>query len=340
MKKRVKLSGITAVAGYPNVGCIGAGSFAQGTLMPNMKGHCNFIGVATGRGNTAKYVGETYGFDYCAESGKELFNDDKINTIFITTRHDMHAKDVVNSIQRGKHVFVEKPLAMNESELFDIKKNYIESLNKGLKLNVMVGFNRRFAPPIQEIKKMFAKEQSKSITIRVNSGILPSGHWINDPDIGGGRIIGEACHFIDLAMFLADSPIVSVSSDCLQDVNKLSNSVVINLKMENGSIASVNYFANGNKSVPKEFIEVFCDETIAQVDDFKMLQVYGTKSRKIKYKGQNKGHAACVQSFLLSIREGNDSPIPFEESHLSMLATLKVLKSISENRKIELDATN
>jgi len=340
VKKRVELSGITAVAGYPNVGCIGAGSFAQGTLMPNMKGHCNFIGVATGRGNTAKYVGETYGFDYCAESGKELFNDDKINTIFITTRHDMHAKDVVNSIQRGKHVFVEKPLAMNESELFDIKKNYIESLNKGLKLNVMVGFNRRFAPPIQEIKKMFAKEQSKSITIRVNSGILPSGHWINDPDIGGGRIIGEACHFIDLAMFLADSPIVSVSSDCLQDVNKLSNSVVINLKMENGSIASVNYFANGNKSVPKEFIEVFCDETIAQVDDFKMLQVYGTKSRKIKYKGQNKGHAACVQSFLLSIREGNDSPIPFEESHLSMLATLKVLKSISENRKIELDATN
>ncbi|CAI8337419.1 MAG: Sorbitol dehydrogenase [Owenweeksia sp. TMED14] len=336
VKKRVELSGVTPVAGFPNVGCIGAGSFAQGTLMPNMKGYCNFVGVATGRGNTAKYVGKTYGFDYCAESANELFKDDKINTIFITTRHNMHAKDVVNSVQNGKHVFVEKPLAMDEAELLDIKTNYKEALSKGSKLNVMVGFNRRFAPPIQEIKKMFAKEQAKSITIRVNSGVLPPGHWINDLEIGGGRIIGEACHFIDLAMFLADSPIVAVSADSLDDANKLTNTIVVNLKMENGSVASVNYFANGNKSVSKEFIEVFCGGTIAQVNDFKELQVFGNKSSKQKYKGQNKGHADCVQSFLSSIKEGKECPIPFEESYLSMLATFKALQSISENRKIEI----
>jgi predicted dehydrogenase/threonine dehydrogenase-like Zn-dependent dehydrogenase len=337
VKKRVELSGGTAVAGVPNVGCIGAGSFAQGTLMPNMKGFCNFVGVVTGRGNTAKYVGEKYGFDYCGESADELFSDDKINTIFITTRHNLHAKDVINSVQNGKHVFVEKPLAMNETELLDIKINYQEALKKGSILNVMVGFNRRFAPPIQEIKKMFAKEQTKSITIRVNSGVLPPGHWINDSEIGGGRIIGEACHFIDLAMFLADSPIISVSADSLDDKNKLSNTIVVNLKMENGSVASVNYFANGNKAVPKESIEVFCGGTIAQINDFKELQVFGKKSSKQKYKGQNKGHAACVQSFLSSLKQGEECPIPFEESYLSTLATFKALQSISENRKIVIE---
>ena len=336
IKKRVELPRLRAVAGHPNVGCIGAGSFAQGTLMPNMKGHCNFIGVATGRGNTAKYVGEKYGFDYCAELANELFSDDKINTIFITTRHNMHAKDVINSIQNGKHVFVEKPLAMNETELLDIKNNYNEALSKGAQLNVMVGFNRRFAPPIQDIKKMFTRDQAKSITIRVNSGVLPSGHWINDQEIGGGRIIGEACHFIDLAMFLADSPIISVSADSLETGTKLNNSVVINLKMKNGSVASVNYFANGNKSVQKEFIEVFCDGTIAQINDFKDLYVFGKKTSKQKYKGQNKGHAACVQSFLSSIKHGKECPIPFEESCLSMLATFKVLQSVTEKRKIEI----
>ena len=336
VKKRVELSQGIVVPRYPNVGCIGAGSFAQGTLMPNMKKHCNFIGIATGRGNTSKYVGEKYAFDYCAASANELFIDDKINTIFITTRHNMHAKDVINSIQNGKHVFVEKPLAMNETELLEIKNNYNQALSNGSQLNVMVGFNRRFAPPIQEIKKIFTKDQAKSINIRVNSGVLPSGHWINDPEIGGGRIIGEACHFIDLAMFLADSPIISVSAESLYDKNKLSNTVVVSLKMENGSIASINYFANGNKAVPKESIEVFCGGTIVQVNDFQVLQVFGQKSYKKKYRGQNKGHANCVQLFLSSIKEGEECPIPFKESYLSMLATFKVLQSIAENRKIEI----
>jgi polar amino acid transport system substrate-binding protein len=317
-----------------NVGFIGAGSFAQGTLIPNMKGFCNFVGIATGRGNTAKYVGDKYGFNYLAASADEIVKDSKINTVFITTRHNLHAENVLKAIQNGKNVFVEKPLAMNEEELSKIKLAYETANVKGNSKQVMVGFNRRFAPAVQDLKKLFLPEQMKSIAIRVNSGVMPVDHWVNDPEIGGGRIIGEACHFIDLAMFLADSLIVSVSADAIQDANNLNNTVVINLKMKNGSIASINYFANGNKAVPKEQIEVFSGGTIAQIDDFRSLKIFGNKSKTIKYKGQDKGHAKGVQTFLKSIKEGKSCPIPFEESYLSMLATFKVNQSILENRKI------
>ena len=331
LRKNVELRKIEYKAEDANVGFIGAGSFAQGSLLPNMKDYCNFIGVATGRGNTAKYVGDKYGFNYLADSGEEIAKDPKINTVFITTRHNLHAENVLKSIQNNKHVFVEKPLSMNEEELKEIRITYEKSEKK----HVMVGFNRRFSPAVQELKKVFLKEQKKSILIRVNSGVMPVDHWVNDPEIGGGRIIGEGCHFIDLAMFLADSPIVSVSADAMKDANNLNNTVSINLKMENGSIASINYFANGNKSVPKEFIEVFSGGTIAQIDDFKTLKIFGNKTKIYKYK-QDKGHAAGVQAFLKSIKEGKVCPIPFEESYLSMLATFKVNQSIAENRKIQL----
>ncbi len=319
-----------------NVGFIGAGSFAQGSLLPNMKGHCNFVGVATGRGNTAKYVGDKYGFKYCAESGDKVIHDPQINTIFITTRHNLHAENVINAVLNQKHVFVEKPLAMNEVELYEIQKTYEDINQKGQRKHLMVGFNRRFAPPVVEVKNLFVQEQPKSIVIRINSGIMPPDHWVNDPEIGGGRMVGEGCHFIDLAMFLAGSPIISVSADCMKDANALNNTVVINLKMKNGSVASINYFANGNKAVPKESIEVFCGGTVAHIHDFRELTVYGNKSKRIKYKGQNKGHATEVQSFLKAIKEGAPCPIPFEESFLSMLATFKVNQSILENRKITL----
>ena len=332
LNKKVTLRNVDYKAEEANVGFIGAGSFAQGSLLPNMKAYCNFIGVATGRGSTAKYVGDKYEFNYLASTGEEIVEDSNINTVFITTRHNLHAEYVLKSIANNKHVFVEKPLAMNETELKEIKDAYQGSGNK----HVMVGFNRRFSPAIKDLKKTFSKEQKKSILIRVNSGIMPADHWVNDPSIGGGRIIGEACHFIDVAMFIADSPIVSVFADALNDPNSLNNTVTVTLKMENGSIASINYFSNGNKSVPKEYIEVFSGGTIAQIEDFKTLKVSGNKTKIYKYKGKDKGHAAGVQAFLKSIKEGKPCPITFEESYLSMLATFKVNSSILENRKINL----
>ena len=314
----------------PKVGFIGAGSFAQRDLLPNMKGFCSFVGVTTGKGNTAKYVGDKYGFRYLASSADIIFEDEQVNTVFIVTRHNLHAENVIKAINAGKHVFVEKPLAMTQDELEEIKKSYISSNQKHL----MVGFNRRFSPAVKELKKVFLAEEPKSIMIRVNSGILPSNHWVNDPEIGGGRIIGEGCHFIDLAMFLADSPIISVSAEHMKDADNLNNTVIVNLKMKNGSIASINYFSNGNKKVSKEFIEVFSGGTIAQIDDFKTLNIYGKKRRKIKFKGQDKGYANEIRLFLNSIKEGETCPIPFEESYLSTLATFKVIQSLRENKKI------
>ncbi len=332
LKKVVTKNNVNYAPDAVNVGFIGAGSFAQGSLLPNIKGLCNFIGVVTGRGNTAKYVGDKYSFSFLASKSEEIVFNNQINTVFITTRHNLHADNVIMAINNNKHVFVEKPLAMTEDELADIKKAYEHSEHK----SVMVGFNRRFAPAVLELKNAFLEEQSKSILIRVNSGIMPIDHWVNDPEIGGGRIIGEACHFIDLAMHLADSPIISVSADFMNDPNDLNNTVSINLKMKNGSIASINYFANGNKGVPKEYIEVYSGGTIAQIDDFKNLKIFGKKNKSIKYKGQDKGHAKGVQSFLRSIKEAKPCPIPFEDSYLSTLATFKVIESIKTNRKIQL----
>lgn len=317
-----------------NVGFIGAGSFAQGTLLPNMKGLCNFVGVATARGNTAKYVGDKYSFNYLAASADQIIEDNKINTVFITTRHNLHTENILKAIKNDKNIFVEKPLAMNEDELNEIKIAYNNAKINSDAKQIMVGYNRRFSPAVQDLRKLFLPEQMQAISISVNSGIMPIDHWVNDSQIGGGRIIGEACHFIDLAMFLANSPIVSVSADAIQDSNNLYNTVVINLKMKNGSIASINYFANGNKAVAKEKIEVFSGGIIAQIDDYKTLKIFGNKSKTIKYKGQNKGHAKIVQIFLETIKKGSPPCISFDELYLSMLATFKVNQSIIENRKI------
>jgi len=332
-KRQVALSEGKYAAEDANIGLIGAGNFAQGTLLPNMKGHCNFVGVASGRGNMSKYVGDKYGFNYCADTAEDVIGNEAVNTVFITTRHDSHAEYVIKAIDSGKNVFVEKPLAMNEEELEQIKTSYQKASEKK-PVKLMVGFNRRFAPAVEMLKQLFADEQSKSILIRVNAGIVPADHWANDPKVGGGRIIGEGCHFIDLAMFLAGSAITSVSANAMQDAANLNNTVVINMEFANGSVASVNYFSNGNKSVAKEYIEVFCGETVGIIDDFKTLSISGKKNSVKKFGGQDKGHANELKSYLKSISEGKPQPISFEDCYLSSLATLKVLQSIKENRKI------
>jgi polar amino acid transport system substrate-binding protein len=319
-----------------NIGMIGAGNFAQGTLLPKMKNLCNFIGVATARGNIARYVADKYGFGYCAENADQLINDEKINTIFITTRHNSHAEYVIKAIKNSKNVFVEKPLALTEAELEEIRTEYETAAKNNTAKKVMVGFNRRFAPAVIEVKKLFVASQPKTINMRINAGVVAADHWVNDPVVGGGRIIGEGCHFIDLAMHLAGDKITSVSANAMQDANNLNNTVVINLSFANGSVASINYFSNGNKNLSKESIEVFCGGVVASIDDFKTVTVYDKTTNTISYKGQDKGHANELKLFLRAISEGKASPVSFEECYISSLATLKVLQSIKENRKIDL----
>jgi predicted dehydrogenase len=316
------------------IGLIGAGNFAQGVLLPKMKDLFEFEGLVTSKGNMAKYVADKYSFSFASDQTNDIFKNDTISTVFVTTRHDSHAKYVLEAIRNQKHVFVEKPLAINELELEEIKDEFDKQPAKHL----VVGFNRRFSPAIQEVKKIFTNEQAKSINIRVNAGDVPFEHWVNDPEIGGGRIIGEACHFIDLATFIAGSKIKHVSAEALDKANGLVSSVSISLSFENGSIASISYFSNGNKSLSKEFIEVFCGGTVVQIDDFKSMKIFGKSTKNIKFKAQDKGHANEIFLFQKALKNGLEPIISFEECYLSTLATFKVLQSIKESRKISLEA--
>jgi len=332
--RKVQLKQASFLPSEVNVGFIGAGSFAQNILLPRMKGLYNFKGISTARGNSARYVADKYGFEYCSDKADDLIKDEKLNTVFITTRHNLHFEYVLKALNAGKHIFVEKPLVMTERELEEVRTAY----NQSDRRHLMVGFNRRFAPAVQELKKLFLDEQAKTINMRINAGFVPADHWVHDLAVGGGRIIGEACHFIDLAMYIAGSKITSVYANALDDPNNLNDCVVINLGFANGSVASINYFSNGNKDVSKEFIEVYCGGTIAQIDDFRSISIYSKSKKQIKYKSQDKGHTSEMQQFAESISSGNPCPITFEDTYLSTLATFKVLESIRTRRAVNIDS--
>lgn len=333
LKQKIKLKENSKGADSIKLGVVGAGSFAQAFLLPNFKDKCNFVGLVTGSGNSSAFVGKKFGFKYLTNDSSELITDNNINTILIATRHNLHSSLIIKSIKNNKHIFTEKPLAIKFKELNDIKACYNESsFNKSL----MIGFNRRFSPAIKDLLNAQSSNAPKSILIRVNNKKFNPDHWTNDLDIGGGRIISDACHFIDLSIFLAKSEVVSVVAESMSEPNNLNNSVSINLKFANGSISSINYFSNGNDNLNKEYIEVYSDSTVSIIDDFKSLNIFDRKVRKINYKFQDKGHINCINEFSKSIKEGTKCPISFEEIYMSSLVTLFVNKSLSENRKIEL----
>lgn len=311
-----------------SVGFIGAGSFAQNSLLPNIK-NADFITVATSQGHTSKNVAQKNGFLNATCDADVIINDNSINTVFIATRHNSHAENVLKSLRMGKNIFVEKPLCMIEAELEEIKNEY-ENQN----IHLMVGFNRRFAPQIIKIKNLFMTKQPKAINYRINAGYIPREHWIQDKEIGGGRIIGEVCHFIDLAMFLAGSLPARLSASVMEDGMGLLDTIITNISFKDGSIASVSYFANGSKELKKEYLEVFSNGVTAVLDDFKELTIYGRSKKTEKLISQDKGHKNEVESFLNSIKNGEETPIPFEEIYYSTKMSFDILKSIQRKETI------
>jgi predicted dehydrogenase/threonine dehydrogenase-like Zn-dependent dehydrogenase len=331
--EKLNAPAVKAAKTGPAVAFIGAGSFAQNMILPNLRGLVDFTGISTRHGNSSRYVMDKYGFSYATDDTAKILAEEKTDALFVMTRHDTHAQYVQDAITAGKDVFVEKPLALYPEELDEIAKAYSSSSTSS---RVMLGFNRRFAPHVVEIKRMFDDGHPKAIQYRVNAGILPPDHWVHDPKVGGGRIVGEACHFIDLAMFIAGAPIVSVSAHETSSGSNLRDTVSISLAFKNGSSATISYFSNGNKQLAKEYLEVFCHGVSVVLDDFKTMTVYGEKKRKMKLKKQDKGHAAGVKAFIDAIREGKPSPIPFEEIYLSSRATFAVLESIRERKMVHL----
>lgn len=312
-------------------GVIGAGSFAQNVLLPAICDQTRLRGVVTSKPHQAGHLQNKYQFEVTSGKAEELMNDPQINNIFITTRHDSHATLVLDSLRHGKHVYVEKPLCMNEEELELIRKTYEEQPTI-----LMTGFNRRFSPLIVRLKEDLDASPTlpRAINYRVNAGVVPAGHWVHDPVTGGGRIIGEVCHFIDLCMFLAGSPVTSVSASAMYDAHHLNDTLTVNLAFANGSIAAISYFSNGSKQVPKEQIEIFYGGKTAEVNDFSSLTIHpnqNSKTVKMKLSTQDKGHRHSFGAFLRSIQSGQSAPIPFMDQYISMLTTFYVRDSVMQN---------
>jgi predicted dehydrogenase len=279
------------------------------------------VGILTNTGTTSKRVAEKYRFSFCASREDDVF-DEKTNTIFVATRHDSHAKYVLRGLQSGKNVFVEKPICLTEEELTEIEKAHQESGK-----SVMIGFNRRFSPLVQQLKKKIGSG-AMSMIYRVNAGSIPKDSWIQDLEIGGGRIIGEACHFIDLLTFINGSVPKAISAIALPDPNGLNDTVSISIQFENGSIGTVAYFSNGSKELPKEYLEVYHAGSTVILKDFKEVIFYGKgRSQKKRLFNQNKGQKEMVEVFLNDLLEGKTT-IPAREIFAVTQSTFLVLKSI------------
>lgn len=303
---------------------IGAGSFAQNFLLPNFGDGVQLLSVLTARPNNARNMADKYGFRNAVSSHEDIFGDERCNTVFIATRHNTHYQYVMEGLKADKNVFVEKPLCLTRGELDEIAA--IAENSKG---RLMVGFNRRFSPALKTITDELKSDRALSIIYSINAGQLPADHWVHDPEIGGGRILGEACHFIDLAIYLAGSEVVEVKASGLGTSRGLKDSVAIVLKMKNGSVAAINYLSNGHSAVPKERLEIQQDGQFWQLEDFKKLHRNGlAKSAKSWPKAQ-KGYAEELAAFNASIREGQPAPIAINEILHSMEVTFQVLEAMA-----------
>lgn len=319
---------------------IGAGSYAQSSLLPHLpkSADVNRKMVLANTGTTSKRVAERFGFESCTDRLEDVLQDAAVNTVFVTTRHDSHAAYVVSCLKSQKNVFVEKPLALNEEELEGIAEAATRTENGAPRL--LVGFNRRFSPLSVQLKKRLSANPVAMI-YRVNAGLIDASHWTQNMDIGGGRIIGEACHFIDLMTFLAGALPVSIFSSAMTTPEGTNDTVTIQVTFGNGSIGTVHYFSNGDKRLPKEYLEVYQSQTVAVLDDFRSLAIYsGGQVEKVRLRAQDKGQAAMVESFVDAVKSTAASPIGFDEIYAVSLAAIAAYRSIGERAPIRLGSTS
>jgi predicted dehydrogenase len=310
------------------LGVLGAGLFANATLLPAIKKlkDIELVGIASAGGLHAQHSGRKFGFAYACADDEQILNDPNINTVAILTRHDTHADLAVKALQAGKHVFVEKPLAITSDQLAVIS----DQLLKTEHCLLMTGFNRRFAPLAVELSRFLANRTEPLYAhYRVNAGYIPLSHWTQDPAQGGGRIIGEGCHFVDFLAFLAGAVPVSVNAHALPDSGKYhEDNISMTLTFPDGSLGVVDYLANGDKSFPKERVEIFCGGHVAVLDDFRSLETMRGGRRKIVKKAQDKGWFGEWQAFTKAIHTGGQPPISYEQLIGVTKATFAVIESL------------
>ena len=306
---------LTPSGARPTVSFLGAGNYATAVLIPAFAtAGARLRSVASSAGVSGLHAGRKFGFQETTTDSDRLFADPGTEAIVITTRHDSHARFILQAMQAGKHLFVEKPLCLTRSELEEIEAaGAVPHGPSGIRPLLMVGFNRRFAPQVQRIKQLLAGVRGpKSFVMTVNAGAIPADHWTQDREIGGGRIVGEACHFIDLLRFLAESPIADWSRVTMDATT--ADTTSITLRFVDGSIGTIHYFANGSKSFPKERLEVFAAGRVLQLDNFRRLTGHGWPGfTKMHLWRQDKGQRACAAAFLDAIQRGGAAPIPWAE---------------------------
>ena len=316
----------------PVVGFIGAGNYASRVLIPAFKSAAAELStVVTSGGVSGVHHGKKTGFNSASTELDDIYTNDSINTVAVVTRHNLHAEQALAGVKAGKHVFVEKPLALKLSEM-----DVIEQEMKSSSSMLMVGFNRRFAPHIVKMKGLLStRNEPKIIVMTVNAGAIPANHWTQEPDVGGGRIVGEGCHFIDLARFLAGSPITSHQAIMMGNapgVEVRDDKVTISLGFKDGSMATIHYLANGGKAFPKERVEVFCADAVLQMDNYRVMKGYDWPGfKKMKLHKQDKGQQACAKAFVDAVRNGAPAPIPFDEVMESSRVSIEVAESLRQS---------
>jgi predicted dehydrogenase/NADPH:quinone reductase-like Zn-dependent oxidoreductase len=320
------------------LGVIGAGNFAMAVMLPAIAkiDQLKPMGIVSRSGLSAAHAAKKFGFDYTTDNAEQILSDSAINTVAILTRHNLHAEQVCTALNAGKHVFVEKPLALTYEQLTLIQDQLQEAENCLL----MIGFNRRFAPLAQQLYS-FVSRRTEPLVVhyRVNAGYLPKNHWLHDPEIGGGRIIGEGCHFIDFLTFLVGGTPVYVSAIGIPDQDKYrEDNVVLTFAFADGSVGTLNYLANGDKTFPKERIEIFTEGRVAVLDDFRRLELIDNGRREVfrsRFR-QDKGHLGEWKAFSSSILTNGDPPIPYRHLFGVTMTTFAAVKALRSGERIQI----
>ena len=323
----------------PNVGVLGAGNYANATFLPVMKESkdlCVLKSIASGSGGKARYSAEKFGFEKVETDGAAIMQDPEINDVVLLTPHAIHAAQTITALTNGKNVYCEKPAAITPESLaqvFQCVRAHPERL-------YMVGYNRRFAPLAVELKQFFTDNaEPLSMHYTVNAGFIPPSHWTQDPDIGGGRILGEGCHFIDFLIWMCGSLPVRVNAFCLPDSGKYNeDNVSIQLLFANGSVGTISYLANGDKAYAKERVEVFGGGRIGILSDYRTLETWkdGDHKRSSSALRQDKGHAGSWRAFLEAAHAGKPAPIAAEEIFSGMMACFAAIESIRQQDLISI----
>ena len=318
------------------VGMIGAGSYAQKFLLPNFRtNRVDFQSIATASGVSARDIGEKYGFARFVSGADEVIDDAEVNLVVIATRHDSHAELARRALERGRHVFVEKPLALNDEELDGLLR--AAGAARG---QLMVGFNRRFSPLARRAREFFeGRTTPLSIAYRVNSGRIPREHWIQDPREGGGRIVGEVCHFIDLMQYLTGALVTRVYAEAIgsRDADVIEeDSVFITLRFSDGSNGSIAYLSEGDRGLPKERVEIFGEGRAFVLDDFRAASLYRNgREEKIRLRAQDKGQADEVRALCQTVLEATPAPITLADLAATTRATFRIRDSLRAARPLE-----